>query len=155
MLAKLKREKAYLRKRLYVSAIEPMIPALVGSAPGLPPVDAHQVAVEAADFICGGPIEIYLAMYGAAMALNGLALVMRGKLFKSMELTAQKEFLMTAFDSKLWALRGLSVLAGLSLKVVYFNQDTVCKALGYDRAALIEDALKHQVSRDSNNGQAG
>ncbi len=140
---------ATLRKRFYTRTISPVVPALVGEADGLPAAHSETIAAQAADFICSGPIEIFLAMAGGYMALNMLCLLTRGKQLKSLPLESQKEFLIKAFDSKIWALRGLSVLSGLPLKVVYYNQQEVCDALGYRREELIEDALKHQVSRNS------
>ncbi|MHB8779890.1 MAG: hypothetical protein ACYC55_00700 [Candidatus Geothermincolia bacterium] len=145
--------KASLRKHLYIKTVAPMVPALVGQAAGLPPADPDRVAAEAADFILGGPAEIFFVMLGGALALNGLALITKGKLLSKMELEQQKEFLAKSFASKLWALRGLSVLAGLPMKVAYYNDDEVCRTLGYDRVALTEDALKHQVSREDSKSQ--
>ena len=147
--SKLGRSKAAFRKRFYARIIAPVVPAFVGQAEGLPAADPEAVAAVAADFICSGPFEIFLAMLGGFFALNTLCLFTRGKQLKSLPLEAQKEFLIKAFDSKIWALRGLSVLSGLPVKVAYYNQQTVCDSLGYVRTALVEDALKHQVSRDS------
>ncbi len=141
--------KATLRKRFYAKIIAPVVPALVGQAGELPNIDPEVLAEQAADFICQGPIEIFLAMLGGFLALNTLCLVTRGKQLKSLPLESQKDFLIKAFDSKIWALRGLSVLSGLPVKVAYYNQQPVCDALGYRREELIEDALKHQVSRNS------
>ncbi len=138
-----------LQKRLYVKLIAPLVPALVGEAPGLPTVDPELIASQAADFICQGPIEAYLAMLGGIMALNSFCLVSRGKQIRSLPLPEQKDFFMRALDSKIWAFRGLSVLSGLPLKVIYYNQSEVCEALGYKRLELIEDAAKHQVTRES------
>lgn len=52
-----------------------------------------------------------------------------------------------AFNSRFMLLRGASVLAGLPLKVAYYNQDDVCRVLGFERGLLIRDALDHQVVR--------
>ncbi len=146
---KIRKAASSMRKRLYAKTVAPVVPALVGQAEGLPAADSEFLAAQAAEFICNGPIEIFLAMLGGFLALNTLCLVTRGKQLKSLPLESQKEFLIKSFDSKIWALRGLSVLAGLPVKVVYYNQQIVCDILGYKRVELCEDAAKHQVSRDS------
>ena len=147
--SKLGGSKAALRKRFYARIIAPVVPAMIGQAEGLPDADPEAIAAVAADFICSGPMEVFLAMLGGFMTLNILCLFTRGKQLKSLPLESQKEFFIKAFDSKIWALRGLSVLSGLPVKVAYYNQQIVCDALGYKRTELVEDALKHQVSRDS------
>ncbi len=142
-----------LQKHLYVKLITPLVPALVGEAEVLPKVDSELIASQAADFILRGPIEAYFAMLGGIMALNSFCLVSRGKQIKSLPLEEQKAFFIKALDSKIWAFRGLSVLSGLPLKVIYYNQSEVCESLGFHRQELIEEALKHPVTRDSQPAQ--
>lgn len=148
-IAKIRAIASATKRRVYAKIVAPVVPALVGTAEGLPVVDPELLADEAGAFICDGPVEIFLAMMGGFLALNTLCMVTRGKQIKSLPLEEQKNFFIKAFDSKLWALRGLSVLAGLPVKVVYYNQTVVADSLGYNRAELCEDALKHMVSRDS------
>lgn len=135
------------RQRLLTRLLTPIAPALVGSSDGLPEVDPGGAAVGAAQLICGGPLEVLFTVISGVFMLNTLSLLTTGKLLKSLEPDRQADVLARAFNSRLFLMRGASVIVGLPLKIAHYNRDEVCRELGYDRGQLIEDALKHQVTR--------
>ena len=136
------------RERLFARAIMPIIPSTLGSLKELPEIDQRRIADESARYVCGGPPEVFVVSYGGLMLLKLLALVTHRRPFKSLSLIEQKALLDKISMSRFMVLRMLPVLVGLPIKTTYYNQDDVCKALGYDRESLIEDAKQHQVSRD-------
>lgn len=136
-----------LKERFLSRLLVPIAPALVGSAPGLPEVDSAGAAVGAAEMICRGPFEVFLTVVWGVVTLNFYSLFRTGRLLRSLKKDRQSELFSSAFHSRFFLLRGTSVLVGLPLKVSFYNQDDVCRGLGYDREELVEDALKHQVTR--------
>jgi hypothetical protein len=140
--------KCALRKRVYIHSITPIVPALVGYGDEFPRISSEVIAREAADLICCGPVEAFIALYGGGLLLNIMSLLTTGRRLKSLPLDQQKEFLSKAFESRSSSIRSLSFLVGIPLKAVYYGQEDVCKVLGFDRCELVEDAKKHQVARD-------
>lgn len=120
---------------------------MVGRSDDLPEIDPAAAADGASEMICGGPLEVLLTVISSIITLNLVSLLTKGRLLKSLEPDAQADLLVRAFNSRLFLLRGACVIVGLPLKVAYYNGDDVCRELGYDRSLLIEDALKHQVTR--------
>ncbi len=136
-----------IRQRFLAWLLRPIAPALVGESGGLPEVDSRAAADGASEMICGGPLEAFLTVVSGIITLNLLAVLTKGRLLKSLDPDSQAKVLSRAFNSRLFLLRGAGVIVGLPLKVAYYNTDDVCRELGYDRCLLIEDALKHQVTR--------
>lgn len=145
--ARLNKTPFGFRRRLLSRLLVPIAPALVGRCDGLPEVDPGGAAVGAAELICGGPLEVLFTVISGVFMLNTLSLLTAGKLLKSLEPDRQADVLARAFNSRLFLLRGACVIVGLPLKIAHYNRDEVCRELGYDRSQLIEDALKHQVTR--------
>ena len=138
---------AGFRLRLISRLLTPIAPALIGSSDGLPEVDPGGAAVGAAELLSGGPLEVLFTVISGVFMLNTLSLLTAGKRLKSLEPDRQADVLARAFNSRLFLLRGACVIVGLPLKIAHYNRDEVCMELGYDRGQLIEDALKHQVTR--------
>lgn len=136
-----------IRRRLLERLLRPIAPALIGDEASLPEVDPDQAAYGAAEMICGGPLEVFLTVISGVITLNVLSIFKKGRFLKSLGPDAQADVLARAFNSRLFLLRGAFVIVGLPLKVSYYNGEDVCRELGYDRGLLIEDALKHQVTR--------
>lgn len=136
-----------LRRRLLTRLLLPIAPALVGRSDGLPEIDPAGAADGASELICGGPFEVFLTVAWGIITINLLSLLTKGRFLKSLEPDAQADVLARAFNSRLFLLRGAGVIVGLPVKVAYYNGDDVCRELGYDRCLLVEDALKHQVTR--------
>lgn len=136
-----------MRQRLLVRLLAPLAPALVGSSPGLPPVDGNRAAADAAEMICKGPFEVFLTVISGIITLNLYSIFRTGKPLKSLRPRRQADLMSKAFHSRFFLLRGTSVLVGLPIKVSFYNQDDVSRELGYNREELIEDALKHPVTR--------
>ncbi len=137
------------RERLLTRLLIPLAPALVGHSPDLPEVDSRRAAAAAAEMICRGPFEVFLTVVWGVVTLNIYSLLMTGRRLNSLRRRRQSDLLAGAFHSRFFLLRGTSVLVGLPIKVAFYNQEDVCRELGFDRGALIEDALKHQVTRGS------
>lgn len=136
-----------LRERVLAGLLAPLSPALVGHSPAFPEVDGRSAAARAAEMICGGPYEVFLTVLSGVLALDTYSVLRTGRPLRSLKRERQSELLSDAFHSRFFLFRGTSVLVGLPVKIAFYNQDDVCRELGYDRAALIEDALKHQVTR--------
>ena len=136
------------REKLYARTIAPLVPSTLGAVEGLPELDVSRVAEESARYVCGGPPEVFIVSYGGVLLLKLLALLICRKPFKSLTLDEQKAMLQKSSESRFMALRMLPILVGLPIKTMFYNQDDVCRVLGYDRESLIEDARQHQVSRD-------
>lgn len=145
--ARLNKAPFGFRRRLLSRLLAPIAPALVGRCDGLPDVDPEDTAAGASEMICSGPLEVLFTVISGIITLNILSLVTKRKLLKSLDPDRQADVLARAFQSRLFLLRGACVIVGLPLKVAYYNGDDVCRELGYDRCLLIEDALKHQVTR--------
>ncbi len=62
--------KSAIRKRMYAHSIAPIIPALLGCGDEPPRVSPEFLAREAADFICCGPMEIFMVMYGGGAVIE-------------------------------------------------------------------------------------
>lgn len=135
------------RRRLLARMLVPIAPALVGRSEELPDVDPETAADGAAEMICGGPLEVLFTVISGIITLNVISLLTRGRFLRSLDPDAQADVLARAFNSRLFLVRGAGVIVGLPLKVAYYNGDDVCSELGYDRCLLVEDALKHQVTR--------
>jgi hypothetical protein len=138
---------ATFKERLLARSLAPLTPALIGSPGEMSASDAERAARTAAQLVCRGPLEVMFAVLGSVLVLNLLSLASRGKRFGSLKRRQQMDLLAGAFNSRFMLVRGASVLAGLPLKVAYYNRDDVCRDLGFDRGLLIEDALAHQVTR--------
>ncbi len=113
----------------------------------MPDVDTERTASAAAELVCRGPLEVMLTVLGSVFVLNLMAVLTCGRRLRTLPSWQQMDLFTKAFNSRFTLLRGASVLAGLPLKVAYYNQDDVCRALGFERGLLIKDALDHQVSR--------
>jgi hypothetical protein len=136
------------REKLYARTIAPLVPSTLGTLDGFPEIEVRRVAEESARYVCGGPPEVFIVSYGGVLLLKLLALLTCRKPFKSLTLDEQKAMLQKSSESRFMALRMLPILVGLPIKTMFYNQDDVCRVLGYDRESLIEDARQHQVSID-------
>ncbi|MHB8894459.1 MAG: hypothetical protein ACYC99_04670 [Candidatus Geothermincolia bacterium] len=137
---------ANIRERLLARSLAPRLPALVGCGE-IAPDDGRRIASSAAALICMGPAEVFLAVMCSILTLDLLALVTGGRRLMSLEKQKQSRVLNFAFRSRIYLLRGASVLAALPAKVAYYNQDDQCLLLGVDRCELKDEAVKHAVSR--------
>jgi hypothetical protein len=113
----------------------------------MPEVDGELVARTATELICRGPLEVMFVVMGSVLVLRVLSVLTLGRRLSRLQRWQQMELLDKAFKSRFMLLRGASVLAGLPLKVAYYNQDNVCSVLGFDRGVLIAEARGHQVTR--------
>lgn len=135
-----------IRERLLARSLAPRLAALVGCEQ-VAPEERTRIAASAAALICMGPIEVFLAVMGSIFLLDLLAIMKGGRRFTSLGSKKQSRILERAFKSRLYLLRGASVLAALPAKVAYYNQDDQCRLLGVDRHELRKEAALHPVTR--------
>ncbi len=137
-----------LRKRVLARSLVPLAPALVGHPAQAFDLEPRVVADAASEMIVAGPAEAFLAVLGSVHVLNFLSVITTGRRLRSLGEPDQARVISRASTSRVMLLRGASMLAGLPLKVAYYNHDDVCCGLGFTRSALREDAGRHQVTRD-------
>lgn len=135
-----------IRERLLARSLAPRLAALVGCEK-LEKEEGMRIAASAASLISMGPFEVFLAVMGSIFILDLLAVMTGGRRLQSLERQKQSRVLDLAFRSRLYLLRGASVLAALPAKVAYYNQDDQCRMLGVDRCQLGEEAALHPVTR--------
>lgn len=136
------------RERMLTKRLTTITPALVGHSPDMPPIDKSRVAEAASSMISRGPLEAVLGVLGSIFVLNVISIFTRGTPLAALEQRSQEDILSKAFKSRFLPIRGASVIVAIPVKIAYYNGDEVCRSLGFDRALLVNDALKHQVTRD-------
>ncbi|HOL18169.1 MAG TPA: hypothetical protein PLY40_07805 [Bacillota bacterium] len=123
-----------------------LIPAII--APENPPGEEELV------HLCD-EIEDYLnynknfkLIYSLCLGLvNTMPLFTKGRTLRLLKPETRQEFLNKLLRSRFSLARGVSTLAGLPIKMVYYNQEAEQARLGFDARALKEEAGLRLVSR--------
>ncbi len=127
---------------------EALMAAFVGSPEGLPPVDAQEQLPFVEEYLGAGAPELPWAFRRCYTALNALSVMFKGRTFTRLDSEDREEMLQRLLSSRNPLLRGVAVLMGLPVLVSYYRRPEVATPLGFDAAALREEAALRVVSRE-------
>ncbi len=125
-----------------------LLEAYVGEPEGLPAVDPEGQTAFIEEYFAAGAPELKGLFRVCNLSLRALSLLLKGKPFSRLERREREELLNRVIASRNPLVRGVGFLLGLPLLMSYYRRPEVAVPLGFDSAALKEEANLRLVSRD-------
>lgn len=124
-----------------------LLPAIIAPEEPLPPDELARLSKELDDYLKDNTL-LKLAFGFAVNFINILPLICTGRTLRLLKPEAREEHLNRMHLSRNSICRGLTLLAGLPIKLIYYSQETEQEKLGFNPRALKEEANRRIVTRD-------
>jgi hypothetical protein len=124
-----------------------LTPVFIEPVEGLPPADPDEVVKFSREFLQAGTPAFRVIFYIMIFVLQAICLLARGKSVYSLPPDEADEFVQSLYSHRLTALSAIPTILGTPMYMAHYNRDDMQKPLGFDIAAMREEAATREVKR--------
>ncbi len=134
--------RAYFSNRLRLLA-----PIFIAPSGSLPPADPEDMVDFNRDFLRAGTPVFRIMFYAMMLALQVLCRLMRRKSLYSLPREEADDFIQSLYGHRIAALSAVPTLLGTAIYLSHYDRDDLQAHLGFDIAAMREEAAARGVQR--------
>ncbi len=134
-------------REYFSSRLRLLAPIFIEPVESLPPADPGDVVEFNREFLRAGTPAFRIMFYAMMLLLQGLCLLARGKSLYSLPREEADEFIQSLYDHRLSLLGAVPTLLGTTIYMSHYNRDDLQVHLGFDIAAMREEAAVRGVQR--------
>jgi len=131
----------------FAGRLRRLAPVFIEPVEGLPPADPDGVVEFSREFLRAGTPAFRILFYAMILVLQALCLVTRGKSVYSLPPDEADEFIQSLYSHRISALSTIPTVLGTPIYMSHYNRDDMQAPLGFDIAAMREEAAKRGVQR--------
>ena len=124
-----------------------LAPVFIEPVEDLSPADPDQVVEFSREFLAAGTPAFRILFYAMIFVLQGICLATRGKSVYSLPPEEADEFIQSLYSHRISALSTIPTVLGTPIYMAHYNRDDLQLPLGFDIAALREEAALREVKR--------
>ena len=124
-----------------------LAPVFIEPVEDLPPADPDHVVEFSREFLAAGTPAFRILFYAMIFVLQGICLATRGKSVYSLPPEEADEFIQSLYSHRISALSTIPTVLGTPIYMAHYNRDDLQLPLGFDIAALREEAALREVKR--------
>lgn len=124
-----------------------LAPVFIEPVEGLPPANPDGVVEFSREFLRAGTPAFRILFYAMILVLQGLCLATRGRSVYSLPPDEADSFIQSLYNHRVSALATIPTVLGTPIYMSHYNRDDVQSPLGFDIAAMREEAAKRGVQR--------
>ncbi len=124
-----------------------LAPVFIEPVEGLPEADPGQVAGFCREFLGAGTPAFRIVFYAMVLVLQALCLLTRGRSVYSLPPDEADRFIQSLYNHRVSALSAIPTILGTSIYMAHYNRDDMQAPLGFDIAAMRDEAARRGVQR--------
>ena len=131
----------------FTQRLRRLAPVFIEPVENLPPADPDQVVEFSREFLAAGTPAFRILFYAMIFILQGICLATRGKSVYSLPPEEADEFIQSLYSHRISALSTIPTVLGTPIYMAHYNRDDLQLPLGFDIAAMREEAAVREVQR--------
>jgi hypothetical protein len=124
-----------------------LAPVFIEPVEGLPASDPDGMVEFSREFLRAGTPAFRFLFYGMMLALQALCLVTRGKSVYALPPDEADDFIQSLYSHRISVLSAIPTVLGTPIYMSHYNRDDLQAPLGFDIAAMREEASLRGVQR--------
>ncbi len=134
-------------REYFVDRLRRLAPVFIEPVEDLPPADPKQVVEFSREFLAAGTPAFRVIFYAMILVLQAICLLARGKSVYSLPPDEADEFIQSLYSHRIAALSTIPTVLGTPIYMAHYNRDDLQVLLGFDIAAMREEASSREVKR--------
>ncbi|RJP34354.1 MAG: hypothetical protein C4536_02940 [Actinobacteria bacterium] len=134
-------------RNYFVERLRRLAPIFIEPVEDLPPADPEQVVEFSREFLRAGTPAFRVIFYAMIFVLQAICLLVRGKSVYSLPPEEADEFIQSLYNHRFTALSTIPTILGTPMYMAHYNRDDIQEPLGFDIAAMREEAAAREVQR--------